>query len=198
MQHDLSTRDAAGRKEQAGLLLKGDEALWNAVIGEVRKIVYAFERARKFPGLERADMSSATLERVFKQKARYDPERGSLRQWIWMMAESAAKDLLKSAQHRSRQLETPFGYEALACERPAERAQPSAEELHLAEILDGLPIVDRQIVLEYHRTDGAGKWAAELAPEIGLLPGTIRVKLRRLHEQIRQEFQRRGYPVGGP
>jgi RNA polymerase sigma-70 factor (ECF subfamily) len=194
MQHNLATQDPADRQEQARLLREGDEAFFEAVIQEVRKIAYVLAR-RSYHSLERADMTSAALKRIWEKRDSYAPERGSLRQWMFAVARSAATDLLRSGQHAAGQLMSAADCDGVAWDRPEEHPQPSEMGQQLETILDAMSPLDRQIILEYHRTGGEGAWAADLAPTIGVAAGTIRVKRRRIEERVRQNFARRGYEV---
>jgi DNA-directed RNA polymerase specialized sigma24 family protein len=142
-------------------------------------------------------MTSAALKRIWEKRHTYAPERGSLRQWMFVVARSAATDMLRSGQHAGRQLMPGPGYDNLTWERPGECSTPSEKGQHLETILNSLSPLDRQIILEYHRTNGEGAWAADLAPAIGIPAGTIRVKRQRIHERIRQGFARRGFEVEG-
>jgi RNA polymerase sigma factor (sigma-70 family) len=194
--HDLSTEDLALRQEQADLLLKKDDTFWDAVIQEVRKIVYAL---RNYYNLERAEMTSATLEHIWEKRACYKPAEGSLRQWIIAMARNLAKDMLKSNRHKSRLLQTHCDYDTLAPQRREEPAAPCEKIEYLDEILAGLPASFLEIILEHSRTDGAGAWAADLEEKLGIRAGTIRVKRLRTHERIKRAFLDRGYePTGTP
>jgi RNA polymerase sigma factor (sigma-70 family) len=138
-------------------------------------------------------MTSATLEHLWEKHRGYQPEKGSLRQWIVTMAQNLAKDMLKSRRHKSRLLQAQSGYDGLAAERREGTPYPREEERHLDEILAGLPAQDREIILEHSRTDGAGRWAAELAERLGIRASTIRVKRGRAHERIKQAFRARGF-----
>lgn len=188
--HDLTTGDVAARREQARLLQQKDNMFWEAVIQEVRKIVYAL---RNYYNLERSEMTSATLEHLWEKRNSYKPEEGSLRQWIIAMAQNLAKDILKSKRHKSKLLQAQHGYEGLALERREEPSAPCPKARQLDEILAALPPYDREIILEHARTDGAGQWAVELGEKLGIRAGTIRVKRLRIKERIKRAFQDRGY-----
>jgi RNA polymerase sigma factor (sigma-70 family) len=193
--HDLSTGDVVARREQARLLQEKDNSFWDTVIQEVRKIVYAL---RNYYNLERAEMTSATLEHLWEKRDAYKPEEGSLRQWIVAMAQNLAKDMLKSKRHKSRLLQAQYGYEGLCLARREEPPAPCAKARDLDEILAALPPYDREIILEHSRTDGAGQWAVELGERLGIRAGTIRVKRLRIKERIKRAFQDRGYVPAGP
>jgi len=194
--HDLSTGDIAARREHARLLQQKDDTFWDAVIQEVKKIVYAL---RNYYNLERAEMTSATLEHLWEKRGSYKPEEGSLRQWMVAMAQNLAKDMLKSKRHKSRLLQAKYGYEGLMHERRDEPAETCAKAKQLDEILAALPPYDREIILEHSRTDGAGQWAVELGERLGIRAGTIRVKRLRIKERIKRAFQDGGYePARAP
>jgi RNA polymerase sigma-70 factor (ECF subfamily) len=192
--HDLATADLAARQEQASLLQQKDGAFWETVIQEVQRVAYAL---RNYYNLERAELTSAILEHVWEKRGCYQPAKGSLRQWVIALAQNLAKDMLKSRRHKSLLLQARSGYDGLAAEHRAEPAYPRDEEQHLDEILAGLSPHDREIILEHSRTDGAGRWAADLAERLGIQASTIRVKRVRAHERIKQAFRERGYnPTG--
>jgi hypothetical protein len=60
-----------------------------------------------------------------------------------------------------------------------------------------LPEDERRIIGAYASADGTEAWAANLANELGISSGLIRVKRLRIEKKIRREMQRRGHILTG-
>ena len=80
-------------------------------------------------------------------------------------------------------------------EEPATSLRP--EQQDLLDILRELPDDERRIIGAYASADGAEAWAANLAIELGISSGLIRVKRLRIEKKIRREMQKRGHILTG-
>jgi RNA polymerase sigma factor (sigma-70 family) len=192
---DLFTRDPAVGRVQANLLLAGDESFWEDVMRLVHRI--AVRLRVRFWSLEVDELVGAVLVKLFESRHLYRPEEGPLGGWVYMVAWSVAADLVKSNPHKSQRLQAQPLDETMAGESMGDEAaaEQSAVERDLEFVLSNLPAEHLQIILEYFRTDGEGPWAVDLAEQIGLRAGTIRVMRNRILEKIKREVRKRGYDV---
>jgi RNA polymerase sigma-70 factor (ECF subfamily) len=178
-------------------LQAGDETalqrIFDALAGGVALLL-----RRQFGGSLREedieDVLAISLDRLWRFRSRYDPQRSSLRTWFFLLARSAALDLLKQASRQAHRVaKSPSG----ECgDRPASNhpdsdipAQVSDAKLRQAflDVYHSLPAVDQRILLDYAQAAGQHGWATELEREFGIPAGTIRVRRRRLFERVRHE-----------
>jgi RNA polymerase sigma factor (sigma-70 family) len=138
------------------------------------------------------DILSIASHRLWQQRHQYDAARGSLAVWFFIIADNLAKDVLKRQARRPEYLvdlsQLP---EIRLQDRTPEKDLLFPDKVHLDEILLRLPQIDHRIISVYADTGGSGRWAADLAEELGIRPGTIRVRCSRLKEKIRKELQAR-------
>jgi RNA polymerase sigma factor (sigma-70 family) len=184
-------------------LLQGNADILADVIRTLGPRVEAVLQSR-FPSLGPyiEDLLADSLSRLWLKRDTFDPEKGSLAGWWLTIAENAARDMLRARWQKTRHREISLGdtdasepAESDPCSDASPPEPPSAEETALAEILEGLSQEDRQIILRYASTNGEGSWATDLARELKIPAGRIRVKRLRILKAIRAELKRRGHPV---
>jgi RNA polymerase sigma-70 factor (ECF subfamily) len=189
--------------------LDGDEN----VLGElVRVLGPAIEAmlALRFPLLRpyAEDLLVDSLYRMWVHRQQFDPARGSLYAWWSGIAQNAAQDLLRAGWQQARAHESGLGGSWIEERAPSgvpfpadsasQEAPPlSDEERVFWEVFDTLPEGDRRILLYHALVNGEGHWAADLAGEMGLSAGAIRVRRLRSCERVRSEMRRRGFTVEG-
>jgi RNA polymerase sigma factor (sigma-70 family) len=151
----------------------------------------------RFWSLEVDELVGAVLVKLVEARHLYRPEEGPLGSWVYMVAWSVAADLVKSNPHKSQRLQSQPVSDDLVASTPSETTpeDQSPVERDLDFVLGNLPADQLQIILEYFRTDGGGSWAVDLAPQIGVRAGTIRVMRNRILEKIKRELHKRGYNV---
>jgi RNA polymerase sigma-70 factor (ECF subfamily) len=152
------------------------------------------------------DVLSIALHRVWKNRSRFDPARGSLRAWFFCIAERAALDVIKSGWQKARALETVLGNgdhpalcHAAPGESPGEEIVGDADATEsgqrsevlgaLLSLLEKLPAVQRQIVWADALGAAQGGVSSEqLGKEFGLPGGTVRVYRKRAMDRLRAEL----------
>jgi RNA polymerase sigma factor (sigma-70 family) len=135
------------------------------------------------------DVLSVASQRLWESRTQYDAARGSLAAWFFIIADNAAKDLVKK---EARRLERPadlehFAMPSAAAEEQAEE-QPGESDAQqgLYAILNTLPALDHRILRAFAEAGGTGPWAADLSRELGIRPGTLRVRCQRIKERIKK------------
>jgi RNA polymerase sigma-70 factor (ECF subfamily) len=177
---------------QLALRLKqGDESALQAVLQTLGPKVEGGLKKRH-PSLRAEDLEDvfamASL-RLWQSRSQYDPARGSLASWFFIIADNLARDLVRKEKRRPEILRDPDQLpdrHGGAGGDEAQEAFPGRNELN--KILKRLPHVDHQIISVYARTGGQGPWAADLAEDLGLSAGAIRVRCHRIKEKIRKEM----------
>ena len=164
--------------------------------GRLRKHYPSFQH----PDLE--DILAEALYQLWKDRHKFDAHRGSLQNWFHLLAKSRAEDLRKSKGHKARDLECSAnvaGFAIMSEDEDEESATSalSPEQQDLLAIVRDLPDEERRIIGAYASADGTEAWAANLASELGISSGLIRVKRLRIEKKIRREMQRRGHILTG-
>lgn len=156
---------------------------------------------RRFHGLLRdadaEDVLVVALQRVWQHRGRFDAARGSLRAWLYRIAEHTARDWLKRGWQKARLLETvpdePF-WEHVEARAPqqAPTVHPATRDL-VRGLIDALPEVQRRIVWADALCSDGGPASSEwLAAELGIPTGTVRVYRKRGLDRLRALMTERG------
>jgi RNA polymerase sigma factor (sigma-70 family) len=180
--------------ELALRLQQGDQGALEAVLRTLGPRV-AGGLKKRHPALTAEDLEdvlSVASHRLWERRDKYDVARGSLAAWFFIIADNLAKDLLKSRARRPEHLVDLSQLPEVSFSDPtSERETSFPDKQHLDDILRRLTQIDHRILSVYADTGGSGHWAADLAEELGIRPGTIRVRCSRLKEKIRKELQTR-------
>lgn len=132
------------------------------------------------------DAMSIALFRLWQRRDRFDPSRSRLDRWFYVLARNAALDLLR---HRSRRHEETVGDELEHLPAPEDHVHRGGDsQLYrdLREALARLSEMDRRILL-------SGLPETQLSRELGLKPGTIRVRRSRTKEKLRSVLRDLGH-----
>jgi RNA polymerase sigma factor (sigma-70 family) len=176
---------------QLALRLKqGDEAALAVVLHTLGPRVEGGLKKRH-PGLRAEDLEdvlSLASYRLWQSRSQFDPARGSLASWFFIIADNLARDLVRKEKRRPETLNDPDQLPDRAgwAGDEAEETFPSRGEL--SKIVQRLSHVDNHIISVYAHTGGQGPWAAALAEDLGLSAGAIRVRCHRIKEKIRKEM----------
>jgi RNA polymerase sigma factor (sigma-70 family) len=153
---------------------------------------------RRHPRLRAEDIEdvlSIASHRLWASRAQYHPAKGSLAAWFFIIADNAAKDLVKKEARRREQPGDFAQFADWSSVEPPESAASDAATTALSDLLVKLPPVDRCIISAYAAGGGAGAWAADLSRELGMRPGAIRVRCRRIKERLRKKLHARTAPA---
>jgi DNA-directed RNA polymerase specialized sigma24 family protein len=181
-------------------LQQGDEAALQTVIRTLGPRVAAGLKKRH-PALHAEDIEdvlSLASYRLWQSRIQFDPARGSLASWFFVIADNVARDVLRK---KNRTPEVTVDLDRLAI---PDRKEPGAgaeacipDGTDLKNVLGGLASVDQCILAEHARAGGQGPWAAGLAQDLGVGAGAIRVRCHRLRQKVRQALEVHGcLPTG--
>jgi RNA polymerase sigma-70 factor (ECF subfamily) len=142
------------------------------------------------------DILAVATHKAWRFRERFDPEKGSLRTWFFRIADNVARDVLRVGWFKARQLEivAEKSYlEALPAPDGGElsRRPDSAAAEAIREILAGLPVNQRRIVWADALAGTTKPSSRDLARELGLTVGSVRVYRAKAMRKIREELVRR-------
>ena len=162
------------------------------------------------------DVMSIGLFRLWKNRARFDCRRASLKVWFFRIVENAARDVLRHGWHKARLLEVtgdaavPGLADASSNGRANRRQQhrndessraqddvPTNLQLDLREIVAELPERQRFIVMADATAKEGVASSQLLGEELGVPASSVRVYRKRAMDRIRTELAKRGHDVPG-
>jgi RNA polymerase sigma-70 factor (ECF subfamily) len=187
----VSTDAESSERQIAVRLAAGDQQALQQTLDVLGPSVAGLLRQHFGAALQEADIEdvmSIALYRLWIYRQQYQVKRSSLKTWLFLLARSAALDLLrKSGRERQRLGRENSGS---MTEAPTIVSRPIQETERLRQVLqtslESLGDTDRRIILAYALKQGQEPWATELAEELHIPAGTIRVRRARLFEKIRE------------
>src|SRR5512140_152412 len=137
---------------------------WDALYAEQLPRIYNFFRYRVGDGPEAEDLTSATFEKAWQARHRYDRDRGAFGTWLLAVARNVAIDHFRAT--RVRQASPIDEAETIAGgPTPHEILESRLDRERLARLLEQLPDDERELMaLKY----GAGLTNHEIARVTGL------------------------------
>jgi DNA-directed RNA polymerase specialized sigma24 family protein len=111
--------------------------------------------------------------------------------WFFIIADNLARDLIRKESRLPTQSLDADRFAAPWTEgfRDNANVEGSPTSQMLDGILEGMTPLDRCIITGFAEAGGDGPWASELAQELGLRAGTIRVRCQRIKARIRKQLQ---------
>lgn len=193
-------------------LREGDQAVLDAILRTHGPPILALLKqrfARRLTTTDFEDVLAVALFRIWQNRLRFDPLLASLRVWFFRIAENTARDVLKHGWHKARQLEQ-MTEPALLATAVDHRSEPyhagngsdSGTSLalrippeELRELLAMLPASQRYIILADANSPDGTAASRDLANELGIPQGTVRVYRSRALERLRREIELRELAV---
>jgi RNA polymerase sigma-70 factor (ECF subfamily) len=180
---DLVTQAVAGREDGFEELVRRYQ---RPIAAYVYRMVGDYEAA--------LDLTQEVFIKVYNSLRRYRSEF-KFSTWIYKIAHNSAVDHLRRHSHRGQALTNDF--EGEQYELPIESRRPSPEQesekaerrAEIESVVRGLPLAYRELVLLRHSQDMSYE---EIAEVTGLPLGTIKNRLFRAREAMRQQFVQRG------
>src|SRR5947209_18257935 len=180
---DLVTRAVAGREDGFEELVRRYQ---RPIAAYVYRMTGDYEAA--------LDLTQEVFIKVYNSLARYRPEF-KFSTWIYKIAHNSAVDYLRRVGTRAQSLiaefegterELPIESSRLSPEQESERA---ARREEIEYVVRALPAAYRELILLRHSHDMSYD---EIAEVTGLPLGTVKNRLFRAREAMRQEFIERG------
>jgi RNA polymerase sigma factor (sigma-70 family) len=197
MSQTLPQRLACNEIVQAAVRLQqGDVSALELVLRTLGpRVAAGLQKRHPALGLEDIeDVLSAASHRLWLARDQYDPSRGSLAAWFFIIADNLARDLIRKETRLPLQGLEADQVAGVPDKKPGdeETANPGPIKQMLEDILESLSPVDRCIITGFAQAGGEGPWASNLAGELGLRAGTIRVRCQRIKARIRKQLQAAG------
>jgi RNA polymerase sigma-70 factor, ECF subfamily len=153
------------------------DALYRATADELYGYVVALVRDRAAA----EDVTALAYERAYRRRGRFDPRRGTSRQWLFAIARNAALDELRRRKRTASLFVDP---EDPAVAEPAAREDDDADRrATVRTALAGLDPRDRELIaLKFD----AGLTNAEIAGVLGVSESNAGTKVHRAVTKLRE------------
>ncbi|MEY4581887.1 MAG: hypothetical protein RL701_6590 [Pseudomonadota bacterium] len=164
---------------------RGDVAAFAGIYDRHAPAVLALLR-RLLGNLSAAqDIMHDVFIEAWRRACDYDAQRGSVRAWLLVRARSRALDQRKS-EHRERNSRTYLGERVSASGLPELQSLPTERRLAVEQALAKLEACEREVLeLTYFE----GLTGAEIGARIGVPEGTVRSRVARGLEALRQTLE---------
>jgi RNA polymerase sigma-70 factor (ECF subfamily) len=128
---------------------------------------------------------------LWREAARFDPERGSLRAWLYTMARRRALDILRARQsrpqpgHEEDVSQSPSRQNEKSDETPEQSASHNERANAVSEAIAQLPAKQREVLdLAYFQGLSQYEIAAKLNVPIGTIKSRVRDAMIRLRQPL--------------
>ena len=150
------------------------DALYRESAADVH--AYAWSLLRDRAAAE--DVTALAFERAYRRRKKFDPERGSVRAWLFAIARNAALDEL-----RRRKRTASLTFDPAAEPEPAASSEEPERRATVAAALAALDPRERELVaLKFH----AGLSNAEIGELIGVSESNAGTKVHRAVTKLRK------------
>lgn len=159
-------------------LVYGDESALGEVYDTFGALVHTVARRVTRSPSAAEDVAQEVFTQLWSRPYSFDPERGSLRAWLSMLAHRRAVDWVRGEEkHRKAALaEARTRRETISSEPEPEQAALDAQAaLMLHDALAELPLTQRQAI---HLAYFSGRTYRQVAVELGIPEGTAKTRLR--------------------
>lgn len=155
---------------------RGDETAFETLYERLSPNVYGLVRKVVCDPAQSEEVMQEVMTEVWRTAARFDPDKGSARSWMLMMAHRRAVDRVRSEQaHRNRTERIGHRDRDRDFDSVAEAVEMNFEGQQVRKALDRLTDLQREsIELAYFR----GLTYREVAAFLGISLGTIKTRIR--------------------
>jgi RNA polymerase sigma-70 factor (ECF subfamily) len=166
--------DVADLSVQIGLVARGDTAAFDVVYEQIVASVFGIVlRVMRDPA-QSEEVSQDVMLEIWRDAAKFDPQRGSAMAWVTTLAHRRAVDRVRSVQKQSDR-ELRVATADIPYDEVAEAAESTFERERVRRCLDSLTDLQRESVnLAYYR----GYTYGQVASLLGVPTGTIKTRMR--------------------
>ncbi len=163
-----------------------DAELLRAMFAEHGDALYAHALRLAYGDRQRAeDLVQETLLRAWRHPEALDPDRGSVRAWLFTTARNLAIDSWRRRSVRVGEVVTDVLPEALT----DDETDRTVEAWLIAEALSRLSTVHREVLIEcFYR----GRSVAEASARLGVPPGTVKSRTHYALRSLRLVLEEMG------
>jgi RNA polymerase sigma factor (sigma-70 family) len=148
------------------------------------------------------DVMAIAVEKLWRHRDRFDSRRGSLKAWFFRIADNAARDILRYGWFKAKKMEVAVesgALEAFGGTRETETdgststgsSKDDRMRAAVREAIAALPEAQRRILWADALSPSGPVPTADLARELGLSRGTVRVYRSKALAKIRSELSNR-------
>jgi RNA polymerase sigma-70 factor (ECF subfamily) len=158
----------------------GNALVFDQLYRESRDDVYAYAAGLLRDRAAAEEVTATAFERAYRKQARFKPDRGSARAWLFGIARNAALDELRRRSRQARLVAEPTDLEYLGDVHPGER---SDTRIALSCAIDALDGRERELVaLKFF----AGLSNAEIGRVLGISESNVGTRLHRTMDKLRE------------
>ena len=159
---------------QIGLVARGDTAAFDVVYEQICSSVFGIVlRVMRDPA-QSEEVSQDVMLEIWRDAAKFDPQRGSAMAWVTTLAHRRAVDRVRSVQKQSDR-ELRVATADIPYDEVAEAAESTFERERVRRCLDSLTDLQREsVTLAYYR----GYTYGQVASLLGVPTGTIKTRMR--------------------
>lgn len=169
-----------------------DEVLFTAIYNHEAWLTARLRQAFHLSETDAFEVVSCVLIKAFKNRHRFSPRKGSLRTWLWVIAERTAMDLKRKEKRVRIEAMPPEELEEL----PVVEKEISPDEWlkkRLVGALARLPKRQREVLRLYY---WEGLSCVEIGQRLGLSPRQARYAFKKGMDAVRQMINK-GTEKGG-
>jgi RNA polymerase sigma-70 factor (ECF subfamily) len=159
---------------QIGLVARGDTAAFDVVYEQIASSVFGIVlRVMRDPA-QSEEVSQDVMLEIWRDAAKFDPQRGSAMAWVTTLAHRRAVDRVRSVQKQSDR-ELRVATADIPYDEVAEAVESTFERERVRRCLASLTDLQRESVnLAYYR----GYTYGQVASLLGVPTGTIKTRMR--------------------
>jgi RNA polymerase sigma-70 factor, ECF subfamily len=159
---------------QIGLVARGDTAAFDVVYEQIASSVFGIVlRVMRDPA-QSEEVSQDVMLEIWRDAAKFDPQRGSAMAWVTTLAHRRAVDRVRSVQKQSDR-ELRVATADIPYDEVAEAVESAFEHERVRRCLNSLTDLQRESVnLAYYR----GYTYGQVASLLGVPTGTIKTRMR--------------------
>ena len=171
--------------------LAGDSRAFNRLIDLYKRQVFSLILRLVGNQADAEDIAQETFIKAYRGLAGYDPSYPLLT-WLFRIAHNSAIDFLRARKPEA--LSINDDQNPLEVEDPGvnleERMEASSQHQLIEGVLASLPSLYREILVLRHQQELSYQ---EIAQSLGIPEGTVKVRLFRARDLMRQKLSRMGY-----
>lgn len=211
MSNQTTNSATVDQVELACRLIDDDESALADILthfgGAILRLLVA--KYPRFNSHDAEDVLSIATRKLWDRRQQYDESQGSLRAYLFKIADNTAKDIFKCGWSKAKNLPADIGDnnqvdlipEPVPPKDESKRQRKDREKRHqkelgdLRSVIDNLPEKQRRIIISDVHARNRISDSAKLSDELGIPVATVRVYRHRAWKTIREKMTQLGYEL---